>query len=293
MSALPYAGAICWRELSSPNPQAATQLYRDLFAWTSKDVDMGPMGTYTILNNGEEMVAGVMAGPGPEVPSHWINYVTVDDVDASAAQVVQLGGRVLMPPTDAPEIGRFSIVADPEGAVFGLLRDPSGQPAPAMDPCPKTGDFCWAQLMTRDIEAAQRFYSAIFGWKVQMYQGMVTLTRGDGGCGSMMTMPPPCARRGPGLLGELRRRRQPPRELRARLGLGRHLFGHADEHPQHRGLRLGLDARGRDDRPLEAPRGVIPSVVAATLGRDGRHGADDVLNPRHRCYPVGTAPQPR
>ena len=88
MSALPYAGAICWRELSSPNPQHATRFYRDLFSWTSKDVDMGPMGTYTILNNGEEMVAGVMAGPSPEVPSHWINYVTVDDVDASAAKVV-------------------------------------------------------------------------------------------------------------------------------------------------------------------------------------------------------------
>ena len=190
MSALPYAGAICWRELSSPNPQDATRFYRDLFSWTSKDVDMGPMGTYTILNNGEEMVAGVMAGPSPELPSHWINYVTVDDVDASAAQVVELGGRVLMPPTDAPEIGRFSVVADPEGAVFGLLRDPAGQVVPAMDPCPKAGDFCWAQLMTRDVEAAQRFYSAIFGWKVQMYQGMVTLTRGDGGCGSMMTMPP-------------------------------------------------------------------------------------------------------
>ena len=89
MSALPYAGAICWRELSSPNPQDATRFYRDLFSWTSKDVDMGPMGNYTILNNGEEMVAGVMAGPSPEVPSHWINYVTVEDVDASAAQVEQ------------------------------------------------------------------------------------------------------------------------------------------------------------------------------------------------------------
>ncbi|MEY3212658.1 MAG: hypothetical protein RIT28_3139 [Pseudomonadota bacterium] len=189
MSALPYAGAICWRELSSPNPQAAARFYGDLFSWTSKDVDMGPMGNYTILNNGEEMVAGVMAGPSPEVPSHWINYVTVDDVDASAAQVVELGGRVLMPPSDAPEIGRFAIVTDPEGAVFGLLRDPSGQVVPAMNYRPITGTFCWAQLMTRDVEAAQRFYSTIFGWKVEMYQGMVTLSRGDGGCGSIMAMP--------------------------------------------------------------------------------------------------------
>lgn len=190
MSELPYAGAICWRELSSPNPAAAAAFYRELFAWTSKDVDMGPMGNYTILNHGEEMVAGVMAGPSPEVPSHWINYVTVDDVDASAAQVEQLGGRVLMPPADAPEIGRFSIVTDPEGAVFGLLRDPSGQSVPAMSARPVTGTFCWAQLMTRDVEAAQRFYTAVFGWKVSMYQGMVTLSRGDGGLGSIMAMPP-------------------------------------------------------------------------------------------------------
>jgi predicted enzyme related to lactoylglutathione lyase len=189
MSALPYAGVICWRELSSPNPQAATQFYRDLFSWTSKDVDMGPMGNYTILNNGEEMVAGVMAGPSPEVPSHWINYVTVDDVDASAAQVVKLGGGVLVPPTDTPEIGRFAIVTDPEGAVFGLMRDPSGEVMPAMASKAATGTFCWAQLMTRDIEAATRFYSTIFGWKVQMYHGMVTLSRGDGGCGSIMAMP--------------------------------------------------------------------------------------------------------
>ncbi|MCK6523758.1 VOC family protein [Myxococcota bacterium] len=189
MSALPYAGAICWRELSSTNPAVATKFYRDLFSWTSKDVDMGPMGTYTILNHGEEMVAGAMQGPNPEIPSHWINYVTVDDVDASAAQVVQLGGQVFMPPTDAPEIGRFAIVADPEGAVFGLLRDPSGQTVPAMNTRPVPGTFCWAQLMTRDVEAAKRFYTAIFGWKVDMYEGMVTLTRGDGGLGSIMPMP--------------------------------------------------------------------------------------------------------
>jgi predicted enzyme related to lactoylglutathione lyase len=58
----------------------------------------------------------------PEVPSHWMAYITVDDVDAASAKVTELGGKLLHGPQDIPTVGRFSVIQDPTGAVVGLIK---------------------------------------------------------------------------------------------------------------------------------------------------------------------------
>ena len=57
-----------------------------------------------------------------EVPSHWMVYFAVSDCDASAEKVKSLGGNLRVPPTDIPEIGRFAVAQDPQGAVFSFLK---------------------------------------------------------------------------------------------------------------------------------------------------------------------------
>ena len=83
----------------------------------------GPVD-YTILKGGGTDVAGVMAitdEMGP-VPPHWMVYFGIDDVDASTSKVESLGGSIMVPPADIPDIGRFAGLKDPQGAVFFIFK---------------------------------------------------------------------------------------------------------------------------------------------------------------------------
>jgi len=123
-------GALCWNEIFTTNVDAAGKFYVNTFGWKTKSVDMGPMGTYTLFNYadaGEKdpNVAGMMPMPPnmKGIPSHWLAYFQVADCDASTKKVTELGGKTIAPPMDIPgNIGRFSIVQDPQGAVFALFK---------------------------------------------------------------------------------------------------------------------------------------------------------------------------
>jgi predicted enzyme related to lactoylglutathione lyase len=114
------------------------------------------------------LVAGLMELPEDtrtmgEKPS-WVGYVGVDDVDAAAAQITRLGGAVRVPPTDVPDISRFSIFADPQTARLALLkwRKPGqAQPAGPGEP----GRVGWHELLAADWETALAFYGELFGWQ--------------------------------------------------------------------------------------------------------------------------------
>ncbi len=123
MDATQTHGAFSWNELMTPDPQAAIAFYGALFGWTGEDVDMGT-GPYHLLKRGDTAVAGVMGMPPdapPGTPPMWGAYVTVDDIDATARRCTELGGRVLMPPTDIPSVGRMAVLQDPQGAVISAM----------------------------------------------------------------------------------------------------------------------------------------------------------------------------
>lgn len=116
-------GVFVWDELSSPDVEASKRFYTGVFGWTANDMDMGGGVTYTMFHQGETQVAGLMK-QGPEMaggPAEWHPYIAADDVDAKAAKAVELGATQLMPGTDIPEVGRFSLQLDPNGAMFGLF----------------------------------------------------------------------------------------------------------------------------------------------------------------------------
>ena len=117
-------GAIGWTELMTTDVAAAKEFYNALFGWQTEDMPMEALGmTYTVVKVHGEEVGGMMAMPAEcqGMPPYWGLYVTVDDVDATAAQVEQLGGKVLRPPTDIPGVGRFCVFQDPQGGVISAI----------------------------------------------------------------------------------------------------------------------------------------------------------------------------
>ncbi|MGC1481634.1 MAG: VOC family protein [Chthoniobacterales bacterium] len=115
----PQMNAIAWSELTSSDPDAAITFYSELFGWTSEKAPTPEMD-YTMLKAGDQTFGGVMAPPEPGIPSHWLNYVSVPDVDEAAKKAESLGGTVCMPPTDIGDMGRIAIIKDPQGAAIGL-----------------------------------------------------------------------------------------------------------------------------------------------------------------------------
>ncbi len=112
-------GAFGWIELMTTDQEAASEFYTTLFGWETEEYPMEGM-KYTVLKFGGEPVGGIMPAP-PEyqgMPPCWSVYVTVDDVDATAARVEELGGKLLRPPTDIPDIGRFCVLQDPQGGTI-------------------------------------------------------------------------------------------------------------------------------------------------------------------------------
>lgn len=115
-------GAFGWCELMTTDVQAAKRFYGSLFGWQMEDKNV--TGTpYTVVSAHGVGVGGIMAMPAEMsgIPPHWGVYVTVDDVDATARRVEELGGSVCLPPTEIPTVGRICVFRDPQGAPMTVI----------------------------------------------------------------------------------------------------------------------------------------------------------------------------
>lgn len=115
-------GAITWNELLTNNIDAAGKFYTELFGWGSDTQDMGGVN-YTSFMNGDRPAAGMMAITKEmgTVPPNWVQYFAFNDADKGAEQIKQLGGQILAGPQDIPEVGRFAVATDPQGATFAII----------------------------------------------------------------------------------------------------------------------------------------------------------------------------
>lgn len=113
---------LCWTELMSTNPDAATTFYSQLFGWKTEAWPMGEM-SYTVLKNGDQMIGGIMGQPAmlKGAPSVWSAYFAVLDCDAVAAKAAKMGATIHMPPTDIPNVGRFAVILDKQGAALSVI----------------------------------------------------------------------------------------------------------------------------------------------------------------------------
>jgi predicted enzyme related to lactoylglutathione lyase len=194
----PTTGRFVWHELHTTDRPKAVKFYGALLGWETKDVPMGPGEPYSLCLLGGKDHAGITKSKAPaNVPSHWIPYLAVDDVDKAAAKATELGARILSAPMDIPDVGRFAAIADPQGGAFAIYK--SGKAYPEELATPPVSAFCWEELMTSDPEAAAKFYSTLFGYTVESKDmgPMGTyriLKRGDRQTAGIMKLPPGVSR---------------------------------------------------------------------------------------------------
>lgn len=107
--------AFCWAELHAADPNAAKAYYPALFGWRIKDSP-----DYTEWHLGEQAVGGMIRAHHPG--SNWMPYFAVDDCDAMTAKAKSAGATAFVEPTDIEKVGRFSVLGDPQGAVFAIIK---------------------------------------------------------------------------------------------------------------------------------------------------------------------------
>jgi predicted enzyme related to lactoylglutathione lyase len=112
-------------ELATTDPDKAKSFYGKLFDWKLEDADMGPAGTYTMIQPGEGTGGGMMKQLIPGAPSAWLAYVLVDDIEAATKKAESLGAKVMKGVTEVPGAGWLSIIVDPTGAALGLWKPKS------------------------------------------------------------------------------------------------------------------------------------------------------------------------
>lgn len=193
-------GRFAWYELLSTDTEAAVDFYTDVMGWkTERFGEASEASPYTLWVGSQGPLGGVMKLPEEAAkegaPPHWMAYVEVDDIEATVAKVTEMGGKIYVQPTVIPKVGRFSVIADPQGASLAVLEpEPQAEPMPPHDRS-RPGEPIWSELYADDGAAALEFYSALFGWEKKQELDMgeagtyTIFGRGDDQYGGMMTKP--------------------------------------------------------------------------------------------------------
>lgn len=162
-------GRPCWYELATGEGGlgAAGAFYGEVFGWEVEDAGMEDV-TYHLARSGGDLVAGMMEMPpdAGDMSPFWMIYFAVDSADRAVSDLQATGGSVFRGPAEIPGTGRFAVVADPQGAAFGILQPvmaPQADGGHAFDQG-KAAHGAWNELMTSDPEAAWGFYNGLLGW---------------------------------------------------------------------------------------------------------------------------------
>lgn len=154
------SGRFCWHELLTTDPVKSLTFLEALLGVKGKGSQHAP-GEYTELYAGESPFAGLMATPDPAIPSCWLGYILVEDLARDTERARELGAVVHMANQEIPKVGRFSMLRDPQGAVFYLFQSQDEMPEGQMTP----GAVCWSELHSPDLNGSTAFYSQLLGWK--------------------------------------------------------------------------------------------------------------------------------
>lgn len=159
--AVSIPGSFPWFDLITDDLTTSRVFYGAVFGWTFRSVEWGESG-YTVISLNGHDIGGMLVPAGPRpVAARWLPLISVADTAAAARLAQRKGGKVLVAPADVPGRGTHAVLADPQGAVIGVLHSSSGDPpdAPVAD-----GDFFWVDLFTTDPAKAAAFYSELAGY---------------------------------------------------------------------------------------------------------------------------------
>lgn len=154
-------GKFVWADLVTDDVPAARNFYAQLLGWRFRD-----LGGYSIAYNDDRPLCGMFHRPRPagsNAKPRWFGFISVSNVGRTEKAVTESGGKVLAPPKKMPDRGEQAVFADPEGAMFGVVKSRGGDPEDFLaDP----GDWIWIQLMSRDARKAAEFYRKVAGYAV-------------------------------------------------------------------------------------------------------------------------------
>jgi len=158
-------GTIVWYDLMTTDIARAKSFYADLLPeWNYFTVSVTPDMNYDIIRIGDVQTGGLIGmAPTAGIPSHWMQYVSVENIDRTLALAEEHGGKVLEPVIPCPGVGKFAMIQDPTGAIIKPFEMECVSVLPSR---PMTGMFCWTELYSSDIDVAKEFYSNVFGWKL-------------------------------------------------------------------------------------------------------------------------------
>ena len=125
MSEAPKHGIIAWIDLTIPDADKTRDFYSRVVGWNATDVEMGGYNDYCMNHPVTgDTVAGICHAKGQNqgLPSQWMLYITVPDLDRAMSAVKENGGRILREPTSSGAMGRFCVFSDPAGAVAALFQ---------------------------------------------------------------------------------------------------------------------------------------------------------------------------
>jgi uncharacterized protein len=189
-------GTFCWSDLATTDQAAAKAFYGGLFGWEAEDMPVGDGAFYSMQRLGGKNVAAIAPQPQQQrdagVPPAWNNYVSVVDADATVERAEELGGAVHAPAFDVMEAGRMAVIQDPQGAYF-MVWQPGQHIGAQLVNAP--GAFCWNELSSPDFDGSTAFYSGLFGWSVEPFEGSPTpylsIKNGEANNGGIRELSPP------------------------------------------------------------------------------------------------------
>jgi predicted enzyme related to lactoylglutathione lyase len=193
-------GTFSWTDLNTTDQDGATAFYTGLFGWSTADFPVGDGAVYRMAMLDGRDVAAISPQPQAQrdagAPPAWNSYVTVESADAALARAKELGATVHADAFDVMEAGRMGVIQDPQGAHF-IVWEPKDHIGARL--VNRHGALSWNDLASPDLEASGRFYSALFGWKIEPVEGMdmpyhaIKTSAGgnNGGIRPMMPSEPP------------------------------------------------------------------------------------------------------
>jgi uncharacterized protein len=186
------AGTPCWVDYGATDVEAAVRFYSEVLGWAPHPA--GPEhGGYVLCRVGEHDAAGIGPNNAPGTPPAWLTYLATTDADVTAGKALEAGGTVLAAPFEVAGLGRMAVIADPEGAVFGVWQALGHIGSSVVN---EPGGLTWNEAAHRDPEVGRAFYATVFGYRYAPVPGAGDVYRtfsvdGEHPVGGMGAVPVP------------------------------------------------------------------------------------------------------
>ena len=164
------AGRWVWAELFADNVDAAKTFYQEVFGWKYESIGAGK-DAYTLVRVDGRPIAGIVhfSKPADAVRSgRWLAFMSVPDVKSAASRTKDAHGKVIFEPRMIPGRGEVAVLADPEGALFGVIRSATGDPA---DTFPAMNAWIWLELWSKDAKQMADFYTPLGAYTIARQEG--------------------------------------------------------------------------------------------------------------------------